>query len=205
MSTVYTTFLHYVTPLSTSSPWPLGISFKTQLLYAIVFPARYLDLFTDFISVYNTVMKIFFIGSSLYILYLMKIKFKATYDPALDTFRIEYLLGASVLLALVINEKFTFLEVCWAFSIYLEAVAILPQLFMLSRTGEAEMITTHYLFTLGSYRALYLLNWIYRYYIGQPMGPISWVSGMVQTALYSDFFWIYYNKVLKGKKFELPV
>lgn len=40
----------------------------------------------------------------------------------------------------------------WTFSIYLEAVAIMPQLFMLSRTGSAETITAHYLFALGSYR-----------------------------------------------------
>jgi hypothetical protein len=45
----------------------------------------------------------------------------------------------------------------------MESVAILPQLFMLSRTGEAETITAHYLFALGGYRAMYLLNWIYRY------------------------------------------
>lgn len=57
-----------------------------------------------------------------------------------------------------------FKEVLWAFSIYLESVAILPQLFMLQRTGEAETITTHYLFALGAYRALYIPNWIYRYF-----------------------------------------
>lgn len=34
---------------------------------------------------------------------------------------------------------------------------------MLSRTGNAETITAHYLFALGSYRALYIVNWIYRY------------------------------------------
>lgn len=50
----------------------------------------------------------------------------------------------------------------WALSIYLEAVAILPQLFMLQRTGEAEAITTHYLAALGAYRGLYIPNWIYR-------------------------------------------
>ena len=55
------------------------------------------------------------------------------------------------------------MEILWAFSIYLEAVAILPQLFMLQRTGEAENITTHYLFALGAYRALYVPNWVYRY------------------------------------------
>ena len=48
----------------------------------------------------------------------------------------------------------------WTFSIYLEAVAILPQLFMVSKTGEAESITSHYLFALGSYRALYIINWV---------------------------------------------
>ena len=30
--------------------------------------------------------------------------------------------------------------------------------------GEAESITSHYLFALGAYRGLYILNWIYRYY-----------------------------------------
>ncbi|KAL6181386.1 hypothetical protein ACLB2K_048041 [Fragaria x ananassa] len=40
-----------------------GISLKTQDLYAVVFLARYLDLFTDFISVYNSVMKVVFILS----------------------------------------------------------------------------------------------------------------------------------------------
>ena len=36
-------------------------------------------------------------------------------------------------------------------------------MFLLQRTGEAETITTHYIFALGAYRALYILNWIYRY------------------------------------------
>ncbi|KAK1685623.1 hypothetical protein QYE76_046471 [Lolium multiflorum] len=34
-----------------------GVSRKTQELYLAVFVARYLDLFTDYISLYNTVMK----------------------------------------------------------------------------------------------------------------------------------------------------
>ncbi|CAM8893661.1 unnamed protein product [Rhodiola kirilowii] len=42
-----------------------GISLKTQELYAVVFVTRYLDLVTDFISVYNSVMKVVFISSSL--------------------------------------------------------------------------------------------------------------------------------------------
>ncbi|PKC16259.1 ER lumen protein retaining receptor [Rhizophagus irregularis] len=181
-----------------------GISFKTQLLYAIVFVTRYLDLFTTWISLYNTIMKIFFIASSIYILYLMKYKFRATYDPILDTFRIEFLLGGSVILALIFNYDFIPMEILWSFSIFLESVAILPQLFMLSRTGEAETITTHYIFALGGYRALYLCNWLWRYIFDGHVEVYAWIAGVIQTALYSDFFYIYYTKVIHGKKFELP-
>lgn len=75
-------------------------------------------------------------------------------------------------------------------------MAIFPQLFMLQRTGEAETITIHYIFALGAYRTLYIFNWCYRYYF-EPEYVVDWiasVAGLLQTALYSDFFYIYYQK-----------
>ncbi|XP_059816478.1 ER lumen protein-retaining receptor 2-like [Hypanus sabinus] len=92
----------------------------------------------------------------------------------------------------------------WTFSIYLESVAILPQLFMVSKTGEAETITSHYLFALGLYRGLYLLNWIWRFYSEGFFDLIVIVAGIVQTVLYCDFFYLYISKVLQGKKLSLP-
>ncbi|KAF9047549.1 ER lumen protein retaining receptor-domain-containing protein [Panaeolus papilionaceus] len=181
-----------------------GISFKTQALYVLVFVARYLDLFFRYVSVYNTVMKIFFISSSAYILYLMKIKYRPTNDPSIDTFKVEYLVGPCLILALLFNYSFSFTEILWSFSIWVEAVAILPQLFMLQRTGEAETITTHYLAALGVYRALYIPNWIYRYFTEGLVDPIAVTAGIVQTGLYLDFFYVYFTKVLQGQKFELP-
>lgn len=136
----------------------------------------------------------------------------------------EFVLVPSLLLALIWNYQLTVLEVLsitkcilqrltqvaqvlWAFSIYLESVAILPQLFMVSKTGEAENITSHYLFALGyvalsfltchylrSYRALYILNWIYRYYEDGHIDYIAVVAGVVQTVLYCDFFYLYVTK-----------
>lgn len=85
-------------------------------------------------------------------------------------------------------------KILWASSVWLESVAILPQLFMLQRTGEAETITTHYLFALGLYRTLYIPNWLYRYFAEHYVDPIPWLAGTIQTILYSDFFWIYYTK-----------
>merc|ERR1712227_213555 len=136
--------------------------------------------------------------------YLMYFKFKATYDGNHDTFRVEFLVGPAALLALLLNHEWSVMEILWTFSIYLEAVAILPQLFMVSKTGEAETITSHYLFALGSYRGLYILNWIYRYYFENHTDWIAIVSGVVQTVLYCDFFYLYITKVVKGQKIVLP-
>lgn len=181
-----------------------GISGKSQILFALVFATRYLDLFTSFISLYNSIMKVFFISSSMLTVYLMYVKFRATYDMNHDTFRMEFLVVPVGGLAFLVNHEFSPLEILWTFSIYLESVAILPQLFMMSKTGEAETITSHYLFALGSYRGLYILNWIYRYYFEGFFDLIAVVAGCVQTILYCDFFYLYITKVLKGKKLSLP-
>ncbi|KAF2491444.1 ER lumen protein retaining receptor [Lophium mytilinum] len=189
-----------------------GISFKSQVLYFVVYVTRYIDLLWTFYlpkSLYNTVFKILFISSSAYTIYLMMTDYKPTHDPNLDTFKVSYLLGASAILAILFPYHYNFTEILWTFSIWLESVAILPQLFMLQRTGEAETITTHYLFALGAYRALYIPNWIWRTVVVEKptpfWDPISIIAGIVQTILYSDFFYIYYTKVIQGKKFNLPV
>jgi len=182
-----------------------GISLKSQILYAIVFSTRYLDLFTNFTSLYNSVMKVIFLSATYGILYLMLYKYKHTYDKEHDTFRISFILVPCAIMALIINPEFTIMEILWTFSIYLEAIAVLPQLFLLQRTGEVENLTGNYIFTLGGYRAFYLINWIYRA-ITDPgyRAWIVWVSGTAQTALYCDFFYYYLTSKWYGKKLTLP-
>lgn len=87
-----------------------GISFKSQLLYAIVYCTRYLDLFFSFISLYNSTMKMVFIGAQIYILYLMRVKFRPTNDMQIDTFRVEYILGGAIVMSLLATYKYTFQE-----------------------------------------------------------------------------------------------
>lgn len=182
-----------------------GLSLKTQMLYVVVFVFRYLDVFVTFNSVYLTFMKLFYLISTGYTVYLMTHKYQKSIRENIDTFPVKYLLGPSAVLALVFTHAYTFREVSWSFSIWLESVAIIPQLFMLQRTGSAENITTHYIFALGIYRALYIPNWIYRYFFESKFDYIAVLAGILQTVVYSDFFYIYYTKVLQGKSFELPV
>ena len=160
-----------------------------------LFLMHWADIFWTFTdSAWNTIFKIIFLSTAGYTLYVMLNDYKPTHDPNLDTFKVGYLLGGSAILAILFPIRYTIPEILWAFSIWLESVAILPQLFMLQRTGEAETITTHYLFALGLYRALYIPNWIYRYFAENWLEPRALLAGIIQTVLYSDFFWVYYTK-----------
>jgi len=100
---------------------------------------------------------------------------------------------------------YSFFEVLWSFSIWLECVAILPQLVVLQRTKNIDNLTAHYIFLLGSYRAFYILNWVYRWSTETfYWDPISWIAGIIQTGVYSDFFYYYYLSWKDNKKLSLP-
>ena len=76
-----------------------GYSGKTQMIYLTVFVFRYIDLFTNFISVYNSVMKAIFILAKATILFLMFGVFRETRQKQHDTFRyffFLFLLGLAI-------------------------------------------------------------------------------------------------------------
>jgi ER lumen protein retaining receptor len=189
-----------------------GISIKTQELYLLVFVTRYLDLFTTFYSWYNSLMKVLYISVTAYIIYMVRKTepFKKEYEAdTRDGFlHLQYAVAPCVILALVTNliQGFNVIEMLWTFSIYLEAIAIVPQLIVLQRWREVENLTGHYVFLLGAYRALYILNWVYRSYY-EPYYKHNWVvygCGIVQTCLYVDFFYYYFLSKYRGQKLHLP-
>jgi len=191
-----------------------GISVRTHELFLLVFITRYLDLFTTFYSLYNSVMKVLYIGTTASIIYMIKYQepICSSYDKAQDTFlhwkfAVAPCAIISVITTLLGNGvKFSVLELLWTFSIYLEAIAILPQLIVLQRYREVENLTGNYIFFMGAYRAFYILNWVYRAY-NEPYYHHHYVvyfCGVLQTLLYADFFYYYLTSKAKGGKFTLP-
>lgn len=179
-----------------------GVSLKSMFLFALVFTTRYLDLFYYYLGLYNFVMKILYLATSYHICYLIKYKspWKNTYDGAGDSFRLRYLLVPSAVLALIIafffSHEFSLLEAFWIFSQLLEAVAVLPQIFLLENTDRYDVLTTHYLLCLGLYRFFYIGHWVSRWYWYGKINYITVVCGMVQTILYVDFFFQYFRLVV---------
>lgn len=192
----------------------IGISVRTHELFLLVFVTRYLDLFTTFYSLYNSCMKILYICSTSLVIYTIKFKepIASTYDKAQDSFLHWKFAVAPAFGIAVITELFQHgfsigpLDLLWTFSIYLESIAILPQLIVLQRYREVENLTGNYVFFMGAYRFLYILNWIYRSY-HEPYYQhhfVVYFCGVLQTLLYVDFFYYYFKSKGKGGKFTLP-
>ena len=83
----------------------------------------------------------------------------------------------------------------WTLSEILESVCVLPQLLLLRQTNVPTVIDSFYLLTLGSYRGFYILNWVVRGFGEEHhFEPIATIFGIIQTALYVDFAWIYWSR-----------
>ncbi|CAN1242599.1 ER lumen protein-retaining receptor B [Linum perenne] len=102
-------------------------------------------------------MKLIFLASALSIIWYMRYHklVRRSYDKDQDIFPHYLLVLASFIFALFIHHKFTIMEVyiyiqiMWTFSLYLEAVAILPQLVLLQKTRNIDNLTGQYIFLLG--------------------------------------------------------
>lgn len=191
-----------------------GISLYTQILYLVVFLCRYSDLFWNFYSVYNEIMKVVFIVSSSAIVYLFIVdrRYSTTYDKSTEQpVLLAYICLPCLVLCVLLTSQYTIFELLWTFSILLESVAIVPQLLLVhnhakSNNGFIENLTSNYVFTLGGYRAMYIINWIYRY-ITEPHFH-NWlpvICGLIQTGIYGDFFYYYITASMNGMYIALCV
>jgi len=200
-----------------------GVSLITQVLYLLVFMTRYLDLFWTspfgkMIFFWNFCWKVFYIVSSGYIVFLMTSVFARTREKERAWRFGIYCLAGALVLAMPVNaifqqgpfvrkdefgndihlysHAFTFTEILWTFSEILESVCVLPQLLLLRQTTVPTVIDSYYLVCLGSYRAFYILNWIVRVADKNErhFDPIAVIFGIIQTALYVDFAYVYYTR-----------
>jgi len=191
-----------------------GISCRTHELFLLVFVTRYLDLFTKFYSLYNSCMKVLYIVTTASVINTIRFRepIASTYDRTQDSFLhwkfavLPCVIIAGITHLLQANKIYDIIDLLWTFSIYLESIAILPQLIVLQRYREVENLTGNYIFFMGAYRALYILNWIYRarhepYYQHH---FVVYFCGVLQTLLYVDFFYYYVKSKAKGNKFTLP-
>ncbi|KAL2260718.1 hypothetical protein VTK26DRAFT_5200 [Humicola hyalothermophila] len=178
-----------------------GVSLLTQLFYAVVFVTRYTDLFRETYA-WNYFFKVFYLLSSFYTIGIMRFVYPRTREREIAwKLSSVILVGCLILSPFVMlifepSEVWSFQEWLWVFSQVLESVCVLPQLLLLRQTTVPTVITSFYIVFLGAYRALYVVNWFLRQFdtnMKKP-NPVSIIFGIIQTALYLDFAWVYWSR-----------
>ena len=168
-----------------------GLSFKTQLCWALVFISRYLDLGDNIAGyqspeaaqetrdhlLYLILFKIMYIGCQILILGCFwsfeKRKPGSVYEAHKDTFRMAPVFVACGVLAVFTPNFYTVKEVAWTFSHYLEGFAMVPQYVFIYRHDrrslrqERVLGVDSYIFCVGAYKSLYACNWLYKYWMSR--------------------------------------
>uniref|UniRef100_A0A6P7F849 ER lumen protein-retaining receptor C28H8.4 n=1 Tax=Diabrotica virgifera virgifera TaxID=50390 RepID=A0A6P7F849_DIAVI len=157
-----------------------GISAKTQFLYAAVFITRYLDSFWVVRSPYNTVVHVTIVFFSVYT-FLLAFRMKRTYERKYEFFWSEVFVGGALILALFVNNSLEAIEVLRTFSQYLEAVAMIPQMYMIFQSRKITQIMKSYLFLMVVYKLLYICNGIYLYNRYHQFDPIPEIASFVNV------------------------
>ncbi|KAI3461843.1 hypothetical protein Pfo_018506 [Paulownia fortunei] len=182
-----------------------GLSLKTQELTAIFLAARLCCSYSMEGNI-HTVLDLATLVSTLWVVYMIRIKLKSTYIVELDNMPLYYVAVPSAILAIIIHPYTHHAHVArilWAFAVYLESVSVLPQLRMMQNTKMIEPFTAHYVFALGVARFLDVYDSAGKYLFLVGAGyiwlPMVVLAEIVQTFILADFCYYYAKGVMNGQ------
>jgi len=148
-------------------------------------------------------------------LYSIHSTHERTYQKELDSCPIHFfLIGCFVLSCFVhphLNNR-QIPDIAWTVALYIEAVAMVPQLWMMTRKGgEVDSLCSHYIACVFFARILMMVFWGNSYPELTPKGGSYNVPGygvmgaqMLQVAIFGDFMWMYFKSIRDQKKLVLP-
>lgn len=169
-----------------------GVSFKTHLLFFIVFSARFLNIFFCEQSIYLILYKVLLWTGTLKIVVFMWALGGG--EDRRDTLPLGVVLVPTFVLTLVfgvysVQDHGLIVEFLWIFSMYLEAVAMLPQYIYCYRDPENSCpLVSSYVLTMGGYRMVFGLSWAYHYLV-MPyyLDVSSLISGILGIVFFCDY------------------
>ena len=147
------------------------------------------------------------------LIYLIYFKYRETSDLMLDNkIPFYYLVIPSYILAIMIRSNLNnnfFCDINWAFSMYLETVAIFPQILLFTlKKGQIEKFTSHYVALCGFSRLFSLIFWWDTYdelnvpeiFFGKYIGYFIIGAQILQLLIMADYYYLYFKSILKGNE-----
>lgn len=215
-----------------------GVSAKSLALFAVAYFARFWGTFlgvgylpVDKSGDYLPYIELLSFFVTILTLFVVLVVNRATYAREEDSFGKTiirhiphtlgglYLLIPSLLLAIVfhpkLNDNFA-TDVAWTWALYLESVAIIPQLHMFQKSSKpVERWTSHYVFTLFVAHALSFVFWASSYHelngkndtsvTGGWVGLLVVVFEIFGLAVLADYAYYYVASAKAGTEISFAV
>jgi ER lumen protein retaining receptor len=179
-----------------------GVSLQTQIIYLIS------SLFSCTILLFHWNLQFLILKAALalfssLVVILIVGKFKGTYEHRHDSFRISVLVIFSAVISFFsvrVRDLPNFLDV---FAIWLDSLALLPQIVLLPRSKRLDIITPTYTLFVTIWKAFDICRQICL--IHQREKPVMyWAAIVIGLVVYIIFFVQYVKLKLKIRNPELP-
>lgn len=143
------------------------------------------------------------------IVYACRVRYQHTYSPHTDNLYHLWLIVPALAMSLVFHpnlNNFLPSDIAWAFALYLESVAVVPQLFMFCKEGKAQEHTSHFLAAQALAKLMSFIFWASSFSeLSNPDHTIkkfvgNWVVAMqlVQLIVMGDFIYQYIRCIQQG-------
>jgi len=202
----------------------LSISLRSLYLYAIALGCRlystlqyngYLPVDRSGDWLYQLIETVAFVSVVVLIIQVKKIHTESCL-VGVDTCNAAVLLFACLIIALAVHPRLNnsmLPDVLWTLALYVETVAMVPQLFLLTKLGgEVDSLQGHYIACMFLARLLMMRFWITCYEELRPkhaeynlpgFGVVG--SQLLQVVLFADFMHLYLKSMRTNAKLILPV
>lgn len=200
-----------------------GISSRALQLYVVTYLARlnstlryngYLPVDRSGDWVYQTcdVAALLLVLSLLFDIHKTHVN---SYERDQDSCDIFWFLIAAVIIAIFVHPELNnnkVPDVTWTFALYVESIAMVPQLYMMTKTGgEVETLASHYIACIFFARVLMLSFWWSSYVELQPKeseynfpGYVVIGAQLMQVVIFGDFMWLYFRHIYTQRRLVLP-
>jgi len=193
-----------------------GISGKTMIMQALALCFRlsstlFLDGYLPLDKTGDMMYQLVDVCSLMMVLHILQCIYKShrvTYDQEVDNVDVKNMVIACVALAVIVHpdlNDWPAFDIAWTASLYLDTVAMLPQLFMSNKMGKVPAFTAHYIAATLVSRGFSAWFWYYgaeniaRVEEGFSFGAAGIIlAHVLQFLLLADFGYFYLKACFSG-------
>jgi len=126
-------------------------------------------------------------------------RYRSTMSTQTTPFRIYFLVPLALVAGIIIHpgDDMWTIQILVAFTMYIEAFGLLPQLWLMRKMHEVETLTSHYLALLIVARACRMIFWAILFLGGEHFWML-FIADIIHLLLAADYMFLYFKSIKQG-------